>query len=67
MKDFFGTELAVGDIVAFNRLENVAGLIAGTVVRINPKMLRISYPDDRGHLQETNEYASDVVRQPRNV
>jgi len=42
MKDIFGIELSIGDVVAFNP-PRYKGLIKGKVVAFTPKMVRIEY------------------------
>lgn len=66
MKDFFGNDIEVGDIVAFNR-PGYKYLVKGTVVKLNKKMLRIAYGEPKTWLgnkpKETNEYPTDCIKE----
>jgi hypothetical protein len=63
MKDIFGSELSVGDKVAFNK-PGKKYLITGTVTKINEKMIRIQYSDPGAWdpNPSTNEYPSNVAK-----
>lgn len=45
MKDLFGNELAIGDVVGFNP-PRYKGLVLATVVGFTPKMVKLSYKDN---------------------
>jgi len=62
MKDVFGIDLAIGDIVAFNP-PRYKGLILAKVVAFTPQMVRVEY-SWQGHTHTTVVYARDLARHP---
>lgn len=66
MRDFFGRELAVGDVVAMTPA-GYKSLIAGRVVGFTEKMARVEYIwSHPGAIKETVlRYPHDLVRDPR--
>jgi len=61
MKDVFGVDLAIGDIVAFNP-PRYKGLITGKVVAFTTKMVRVEYAQS-GEYGTTVCYPFDTARQ----
>lgn len=60
MKDLFGVELQVGDIVAFNP-PKYKGLVKGKIVKFTPKMVTVAYRGSMGE-ETTNVFSFDVVK-----
>jgi hypothetical protein len=63
MKDIFGYELEVGDVVAFTEPGYTYTLIEGTVIKITPKKLLISWfkPRNMG-LVETYKFPKQLAK-----
>jgi len=60
MKDVFGIELGIGDIVAFNP-PRYKGLILGKVVAFTSQMVRVEYTW-QGRPNNTVVYARDLAK-----
>lgn len=67
MKDVFGNEISVGDVIAFNPPKYWNGwsrgsLAIGKVVGFTPKQVRVEYERSEGVLDTTVKYPHDVAR-----
>ena len=63
MKDFFGTELSVGDVVAFEE-PGYRNLILGTITKFTPKNVRLSW---RGNYKTDETFVTapnNVIKKP---
>ena len=60
MKDIFGQELEVGNVVAFNP-PNYKGLVTGQILKFSPKMVSVEYKWC-GELRVTSVYPNDLSR-----
>jgi hypothetical protein len=56
--DLFGQPLAVGDCVAF---PNTNHMLVGTVIKLNPKMVKIKRVDTKW-TWSMNKYPNDLVK-----
>lgn len=62
MKDFFGTDLLIGDKVAFVT-RHYRDLTLGTVVAVTPKQVRVLY-QHYGGSETTLRYPNVLVKRP---
>jgi len=64
-KDFFGTELKIGDTVAIMRPQ-YRDLVKGEVIAFTPQKVRVKYQVHwaKDQYDETLTYPCDVVKKP---
>lgn len=59
-KDLMGRPLDEGDCVAYPQSNS---LVVGTIIKINPKMLKVAAVGSKGYwARGTNKYPSDLVK-----
>lgn len=60
MKDFFGTDINVGDTVAFMTI-GYRSLALGTVIKLTPKTVFIKYTTHYNSERETKQEPNQVI------